>query len=76
MAIAIPENEDNEASAWQLERDYNKIAFLTVAIATSIEYGTLYSYMFDYSHFLVLFSFSSFQDAYKLITGSRSHPAH
>jgi len=37
-AIALPGNEQQEAAAWQLHRDYSKIAFLTVAIATSIKY--------------------------------------
>lgn len=36
--IAIPGCEAEEAAAWQSDRDYSKIAFLTVAIATSIEY--------------------------------------
>ena len=34
--VGIEGNELNEALEWQLERDYSKIAFLTVAIATSI----------------------------------------
>ena len=29
--------EEQEAHNWELDRDYSKIAFLTVAIATSIE---------------------------------------
>jgi hypothetical protein len=36
--IAVPGNEAEEADAWQSERDYSKFAFLTVAIANSIEY--------------------------------------
>lgn len=36
--IALRGNEDEEANCWQLERDYSKLAFLTVAIATSIQY--------------------------------------
>jgi hypothetical protein len=35
--IAVRGNEELEAEAWDLERDYSKIAFLTVAIATSIQ---------------------------------------
>ena len=37
-AIALEGNEDAEAQAWDRARDYSKIAFLTVAIATSIQY--------------------------------------
>ena len=37
--IAFDGNEDDEAAAWQGLRDYSKISFLTVAIATSIGYG-------------------------------------
>jgi hypothetical protein len=37
--IAAPENELHEAVAWQLQCDYSKIAFITVALATSIEYA-------------------------------------
>lgn len=36
--IAAPGNEAQEAESWQSERDYSKFAFLTVAIATSIQY--------------------------------------
>ena len=35
-AIALHGNEQQEAAAWELDRDYSKISFLTVAIATSI----------------------------------------
>lgn len=35
--IATVGNEEQEAQNWELDRDYSKIAFLTVAIATSIE---------------------------------------
>jgi hypothetical protein len=35
--IAIPGHEDEEAADWDLERDYSKIAYLTVALATSIK---------------------------------------
>lgn len=35
--IAAPGNEDKEADIWNKQRDYSKIAFLTVAIATEIE---------------------------------------
>jgi hypothetical protein len=41
--IAAPGNELEEAEAWQLERDYSKFAFLTIAIATSIQYVLLLS---------------------------------
>lgn len=37
-SIALPNNELNEANAWDRERKYSKVAFLTFAIATSIEY--------------------------------------
>lgn len=36
-SIATPGNESEEASSWQLERDYSKLAFLTFALATSIQ---------------------------------------
>ncbi|KAH8978979.1 hypothetical protein EDB83DRAFT_2537418 [Lactarius deliciosus] len=36
-AIATPGNEEYEAESWNSERDYSKIAFLTFALATSIE---------------------------------------
>ena len=36
--IALLDNEDQEAEDWHHERDYSKIAFLTFALATSIEY--------------------------------------
>lgn len=36
--IAIQGNEEQEANCWQEERDYSKLAFLTVAIATSLQY--------------------------------------
>lgn len=36
-AIAVLGNEETEAESWDLQRDYSKIAFLTVALATSIE---------------------------------------
>jgi hypothetical protein len=35
--IALEDNEDQEANDWNLERDYSKIAYLTFALATSIE---------------------------------------
>lgn len=35
--IAIEGNEDTEAAAWDRDRDYSKITFLSVAIATSIK---------------------------------------
>lgn len=34
--VGIPGHEADEALDWRLERDYSKVAFLTVAIATSI----------------------------------------
>ena len=37
-SIALPHNNRNEADAWNRERDYSKVAFLTFALATSIEY--------------------------------------
>lgn len=39
-AIGLEGEEDVEAAAWDRDRDFSKIAFLTVAIATSIEYET------------------------------------
>src|SRR6266853_3025645 len=36
--IALSDNEDQEAEDWHRECDYSKIAFLTFALATSIEY--------------------------------------
>jgi hypothetical protein len=36
-AIALPGNQANEAEDWNSERDYSKIAYLTFALATSIE---------------------------------------
>ena len=36
-AIALEGDEYAEAEAWDRVRDYSKIAFLTVAIATSIQ---------------------------------------
>jgi hypothetical protein len=40
-AIALEGNRRAEAAAWDRDRDYSKIAFLTVAIATSIKYASL-----------------------------------
>ena len=40
-AIALEGDEYEEAEAWDRVRDYNKIASLTVAIATSIQYAPL-----------------------------------
>jgi hypothetical protein len=39
-AIALEGNTRAEARAWDRDRDYSKIAYLTVAIATSIEYAS------------------------------------
>lgn len=36
-AIALLGNEEREAANWDLQRDYSKIAYLTFALATSIE---------------------------------------
>lgn len=36
-SIALPNNNSDEADAWHRERDYSKVAFLTFALATSIE---------------------------------------
>ena len=36
-AIAARGNEEQEAVDWDSERDYSKIAYLTIALATSIE---------------------------------------
>lgn len=36
-AIAIPDNEEEEGNSWDTERDFSKVAFLTFALATSIE---------------------------------------
>lgn len=35
--IALPNNREQEAEDWNSERDYSKIAYLTFALATSIE---------------------------------------
>jgi hypothetical protein len=50
-AFGLEGDEDIEAAAWDRDRNFSKIAFLTVAIATSIEYAsrlilsfTLYEY--------------------------------
>jgi len=37
-SIALPDNNENEADDWNRERDYSKVAFLTFALATSIEF--------------------------------------
>ena len=37
-SIVLPGNNSDEALAWNRERDYSKVAFLTFALATSIEY--------------------------------------
>jgi hypothetical protein len=39
-AFGLEGDEDIEAAAWDRDRDFSKIAFLTVAIATSIEYAS------------------------------------
>jgi hypothetical protein len=36
-SIALEDNQDQEANDWNSERDYSKIAYLTFALATSIE---------------------------------------
>ena len=36
-AIAIPGQEEVEADIWDMDRDFSKVAFLTFALATSIE---------------------------------------
>jgi hypothetical protein len=48
-SIALPNNEDQEAEDWHQERDYSKIAFLTFALATSIEYVSL-DHMLNHLH--------------------------
>jgi hypothetical protein len=40
-SITARGNESHEANAWQLERDYSKMAFLTIALATQIKYALL-----------------------------------
>lgn len=35
--IAVTNNEEEEAHNWNTERDFSKIAYLTFALATSIE---------------------------------------
>lgn len=37
--IAVPGHEDEEAAAWDKERNYSRIAYFTLALATSIEYA-------------------------------------
>ena len=39
--IGVPDNEAEEAGAWQLKRDYSKLAFVTLVLATSIKYVVL-----------------------------------
>jgi hypothetical protein len=51
-AIALEGNRRAEAAAWDRDRDYSKIAFLTVAIATSIQYASPLSLFFSVSPFL------------------------
>lgn len=36
-AIAVPDNEEEEANSWNTERDFSQVAFLTFALATMIE---------------------------------------
>ena len=55
--IAIQDNEDQEAEDWNSERNYSKIAYLTFALATSIEsaipfisLSLLYTYLYCYGH--------------------------
>ncbi len=36
-AIVLQGNEEEEAAMWNVERDYSKIAYLTIALATLIE---------------------------------------
>jgi len=48
-SIALPHNSSNEADAWNKERDYSKVAFLTFALATSIEYIISFIYHFKSS---------------------------
>jgi hypothetical protein len=43
--VCVPNNENREAMEWHNERDYSKIAFLTVAIATSIQCVVLFKKM-------------------------------
>jgi hypothetical protein len=47
--IAAPGNESHEADAFQLERDHSKLAFLTIALATSIKYALLPSHPFQFT---------------------------
>ena len=39
--IGLRGSEERESESWRLERDYSKVAFLTIAIATSIQYVRL-----------------------------------
>lgn len=43
--IAIPGNEAQEVEAWERERNYSKLAFVTFAIATSIKYASLFPFL-------------------------------
>lgn len=47
--FAVPGHEEREAQEWENRRDYSKIAFLTVAIATCIEYALLRTSPFPHS---------------------------
>lgn len=73
-AIALEGNNAEEAAAWDRDRDYSKVAFLTVAIATSIKYISLVLHPpFPFSS--DLFSFLSLLpslDASKFTAGIRS----
>lgn len=66
--IAVPGNEAQEAEAWERERDYSKLAFVTFAIATSIKYASLLPLSF-------LFKPVLFTDARKFAIGSPSRIA-
>jgi predicted acylesterase/phospholipase RssA len=57
-AIALQGNEQQEAAAWQLDRDYSKIAILTVAIATHIQYASPSFISLHPSFFLISSPFS------------------
>ena len=68
-AIALKGNERREAATWDRDRDYLKIVFLTVAIATSIKYALPFVAIpfFFLTRFLVPFIV-----AYRFTTGNLS----
>ena len=44
--IAVGGQEDQEAEAWNIERDYSRISYLTFALATSLKYAPFSPHLF------------------------------